>query len=368
MASAEAQRVGRKLVRLLALAVLLYAFLVSIGLLGKSFKMFGGGFVDGVIQSASNPLVGLFVGILATTLVQSSSTTTSIVVALVGGGAMPVSTAIPVIMGANIGTSVTNTLVSLGHVTRSREFYRAFSASTVHDMFNVLAVVVLFPLQLTTNFLGLAASGMAQLFRDVGGFTFTSPLKTLTAPAVEGLMELLGHQAWLTLIVALVLMFASLRYLVKTLRSLVMTRAESVFDRAVFRNAGLAMTFGLVLTVLVQSSSITTSVVVPLAGAGILTLSQIFPYTLGANLGTTFTAILASLAVGEISAVTVAFAHLLFNIGGISVLWPVPAIRRVPMNMARRLAGLAIRSRWIPFLYIVLGFYLLPLLMILLSR
>ncbi len=94
------------------------------------------------------------------------------------------------------------------------------------------------------------------------------------------------------------------------------------------------MLFGLLITVLVQSSSITTSLAVPFAGAGILTLIQIFPYTLGANIGTTITAMLAALAVGEISAVTVAFAHLLFNICGIALIWPLPAIRRIPLRLA----------------------------------
>jgi sodium-dependent phosphate cotransporter len=354
--------------RILALITLLYAFLTSIGLLGKAFKLLGGGFVDGLIQSASNPLVGLFVGILATTLVQSSSTTTSLVVAMVGGGSMSVATAIPVIMGANIGTSVTNTLVSLGHITRGREFYRAFSASTVHDFYNVLAVVALFPLQIMTDFLGRSSSFLANVLKDIGGLEFTSPLRTLTAPTVRAAVTLMEDWPWLLLIASLAIMFGSLRYLVVTMRSLVLSRVETLFDRVIFRNAAWGMLFGMMLTVLVQSSSITTSLVIPLAGAGILTLRQIFPYTLGANVGTTVTAMLASLAVGEVSALTVAFAHLLFNCAGILIIWPVPGIRKVPQNLARRLARLSIHNRWFPILYILLFFYLLPLLVILLLR
>lgn len=353
---------------ILALIALLYAFLTSIGMLGKAFKLLGGGFVDGLIQSASNPLVGLFVGILATTLVQSSSTTTSLVVAMVGGGSMPVATAIPVIMGANIGTSVTNTLVSLGHITRGREFYRAFSASTVHDFYNLFAVVALFPLQIMTDFLGRSSSFLANVMKDIGGLEFTSPLRTLTAPAVSASVEYLGDWPWLLLIVSLAIMFASLRYLVVIMKSLVLSRVGALFDRVIFRNAALAMLFGMILTVLVQSSSITTSLVVPLAGAGILTLRQIFPYTLGANVGTTVTAMLASLAVGEVSALTVAFAHLLFNCVGILVIWPIPSIRKLPQNLARRLAHVSIQNRWFPIIYILLLFYLLPLLVIMLLR
>jgi len=359
---------GHVALRVLALAGLLYTFLVSIGLLGKAFKLFGGGFIDGLIASASNPLVGLFVGVLVTTLAQSSSTTTSLVVAMVGGGTMPVVTAIPVIMGANIGTSVTNTLVSLGHLTRSREFHRAFSASTVHDFFNIFAVLILFPLQVSTNFLGRMAAGLATAFQEVGGLTFTSPLKALTGPTVSWITSQLKDHPWALMLLALLFMFGSLRYLVATLKSLVLSRVGSAFDQVIFKNAGRAMALGLLLTVLVQSSSITTSLAVPLAGAGILTLQQIYPYTLGANVGTTVTAILASLAVGEVSALTVAFAHLLFNLCGIFIIWPVPAIRRIPLRMAGWMSDLAVTARWIPVFYILVGFYLLPLFLILVLR
>lgn len=354
--------------RVLTLLMLLYAFLVSIGMLGRAFKMFSGGFVGSLIESASNPLLGLFVGILATTLVQSSSTTTSLVVALVGSGSMPIDTAIPIVMGANIGTSVTNTLVSLGHVTRGQEFARAFAASTVHDFFNILAVLVLFPLQLATNFLGILSSRLANLFAEVGGLTFASPLKLLTGPAVKATASLLEGHPWLLLILALVIMFTSLRYLVVVLKSIVLGRVEAFFDQTLFANAGRALLFGLVITVLVQSSSITTSLAVPLAGAGILTLAQIFPYTLGANIGTTITAMLAALAVGEVSAVTVAFAHLLFNVCGIAVIWPMAPIRRIPQRLSRRFAAVAADHRWIAIAYILLCFYAMPFAAILILR
>jgi sodium-dependent phosphate cotransporter len=354
--------------RVLTLLFLLYGFLVSIGLLSKAFTMFSGGFVNNLIASASNPLLGLFVGILATTLVQSSSTTTSLVVAMVGSGSMPIHTAIPIVMGANIGTSVTNTLVSLGHLSHGREFERAFAASTVHDFFNILAVVILFPLQVTTNFLGILAADMAEIFQEMGGLTFASPLKIVTGPAVNGLTHALDGHPWILLILALLIMAASLRYLVVALKKIVLGRVEAFFDQTLFANAGRAMLFGLLITVLVQSSSITTSLAVPLAGAGILTLVQIFPYTLGTNVGTTITAILAALAVGEISAVTVAFAHLLFNICGIAVIWPIPAVRRIPLRLAGDFAAIVADHRGLAVAYIAVFFYAVPFAAILILR
>lgn len=121
---------------------------------------------------------------------------------------------------------------------------------------------------------------------------------------------------------------------------------------------------GLVATVMVQSSSITTSMVVPLVGAGILTVEAVFPYTLGANVGTTVTAMLASMATGNVAAVTVAFAHLFFNVTGVVLVYPVPAIRRVPIRLAQGLARLTSRNRLYAILYVALVFYLIPLALI----
>jgi sodium-dependent phosphate cotransporter len=190
----------------------------------------------------------------------------------------------------------------------------------------------------------------------------------VTGPVVNAITELNEGHPWLLLLLALVVMFGSLRYLVVTLKTLVLGRVESFFDQTLFKNAGRAMLFGLAITVLVQSSSITTSLAVPLAGAGILSLVQIFPYTLGANVGTTITAMLAALAVGELSAVTVAFAHLMFNVCGIVCVWPIPSIRHLPLRMSERFAALAARWRWLAIAYILVFFYSVPIAMILVLR
>ena len=143
----------RPVLNILLAAFFLYFFLVSIKLLEKGIKTLGAEYTDQLFQSVSSPFVGLLVGTLATVLVQSSSVTTATIVGLVGSGFLNLEYAIPMVMGANIGTTVTNTLVSFGHVRREQEFKRAFAASTMHDFFNLMAVLALFPLQLTTGFL-----------------------------------------------------------------------------------------------------------------------------------------------------------------------------------------------------------------------
>jgi sodium-dependent phosphate cotransporter len=209
---------------------------------------------------------------------------------------------------------------------------------------------------------------LARLFEDMGGLSFASPLKALTAPAIDLLAVLFGDHAWLLLIAAVTLMFVSLRYLVTTLKSLVIAKVDAIFDVVIFKTALRAFLFGLALTVIVQSSSITTSLVIPLAGAGLLSLAQIFPFTLGANVGTTITAILAALAVGEAEALSVAFAHLVFNVSGIALVLPLPAVRNQILRSAERLALISRRNRWLPMVYIVVMFYLLPVLVIVVLR
>ena len=354
--------------QVLLLVLVLYAFLVSIGLMGGAFKLFGKDLAKQLIEMTSNPLVGLVAGILATTLVQSSSTTTSIVVSMVAAGGLSIQGAIPVVMGANVGTSVTNTLVSMGHITRKEEFKRALAGATVHDFFNLLAVIILLPLEIATGYLQTVAEVVAGAFQGVGGMKFANPLKMIVKPAVELLLDVMGKNPTLALIVALLLMFLSLKFLVDLARGLVIKRSERFLHRYLFGAPMVAMLFGMMMTVMVQSSSITTSLIVPLIGAGILTLEQVFPFTLGSNIGTTVTAMLASLSTGNIAAVVVAFAHLFFNLSGIVLIYPIKIIRSIPLKMARALAELTSRNRAYAFLYVGLVFYLIPVLLIFIWR
>ncbi len=340
------------------LVIFLYLFMFSLELMGISLKSFGKELAAMLIQTTDHPVVGLFIGILATSLVQSSSSTTSIVVGMVAGGVLTIENAIPIIIGANIGTSVTNTIVSLSQINRSTEFERAFSAAIVHDFFNVLSVIVFFPIQLATNFLGTISTYFGEEFQHLGGMTFLSPVKALTHPLAELVLKWTGDYTWLAVLLSLLFLLLSLNQMVKALKAIVLKKAESLFDRYLFKTTLRALVVGLLITVLVQSSSITTSLVVPMAGAGILTLRQIFPYTLGANLGTTITAILAALVTQNTAAVIVAFSHLFFNLSGIFLWLP---LKMVPIFFAKQFAKLSIRNRIIPLIYILIVFFIIPI-------
>ena len=363
------------LLKILGVFTCLYLFLIGIGGIGAAFK---GEFKETaakLLEATQSPIVGLFLGILATTIVQSSSTTTSLIVGLVAAGAVDVGGAIFMVMGANVGTTVTAKIVSLGHITRKAEFRRAFAASSVHDTFNFITVAIMLPLEYSFHILERMARYMGSIFVEVTGVTKPENyLKKVTKPVIEWMGDMLNSELAL-LIVSVVLTFLMLFAIVKLLQSLVLKKLESFFDSYLFRNAAIAFVVGLCLTVMVQSSSITTSLIVPLAGAGVLRLQQIFPFTIGANIGTTVTGLLAALAAasavtvmpGEeipkevVAGATVAFAHLLFNCAGAMIFLPFAPIRNLPILVAEWLAELCLKNRFIPIAFIVLVFYIIPI-------
>jgi sodium-dependent phosphate cotransporter len=122
----------------------------------------------------------------------------------------------------------------------------------------------------------------------------------------------------------------------------------------------IAMLLGMFLTIAVQSSSIITSTFTPLVGLSILTVEQMYPLTLGSNIGTTCTAILASLVTESSNAIQIAICHFIFNIMGIMIWFPIPITRKVPLKMAHRLGNLVSRYRWFGIFYILYLFVLIP--------
>lgn len=361
------------LLRAAAVVALLFVFLMGVRGLGDGFTLLGKDLLDSFFKATSNPFVGLMVGLLATTLMQSSSVTTSMIVALVAApeNPLPVMNAVPMIMGANIGTTVTNTIVALAHIGRPEEFRRAFAVATCHDFFNFIAVIVLLPLEIATGFLSKTAAVFAGGLANSGaGLKLDNPLKTALKAALDPIQSVLSSlsesdvtQGVLLILISGVLIFVALLQIVKVMRAAMLSKAESSIEKVLGRSAILGMTVGVLVTGMVQSSSITTSLLVPLAGAGLLTLEQAFPVTLGANIGTTLTALMASLAVSGPNAeagVVIALTHLMFNLTGIALIYPVAAVRRLPLTAARKLADVAVGSKVLAIVYVAVLFYALP--------
>ncbi|NNF11627.1 MAG: Na/Pi symporter [Gemmatimonadetes bacterium] len=371
---------GNPYLRALVVVGLLYLFLVGVNGLGAGFRALGEDALDAFFAATENPFIGLMVGILATTLVQSSSVTTSMIVGLVAAplNPIPVANAVPMIMGANIGTTVTNTLASMAHIGRKEEFRRAFSVATVHDFFNYMAVLILLPLEIFTGYLQKSATALSDVLSGFGGAEYESPIKVAIKAggvpievALEALLPSERAVAVGLIIVSAAMIFVTLVSIVRVMRASMQKRMEVLVSRALARNAWIAIAVGIIATVMVQSSSITTSLMVPLAGAGVLTLSQAFPVTLGANLGTTVTALLAALAATDQNAqagLTIALVHLLFNLSGTVLIYPFEPIRRIPMFLARTLADVAVRSKVLAIAYVMGLFYAVPIVFAMLTQ
>ncbi|XP_041371866.1 sodium-dependent phosphate transport protein 2A-like [Gigantopelta aegis] len=454
-------------VKILGIFVILYFFICSLDFLSKAFKLLGGKAAGGVFSQSEllqNPITGLMIGVLATVLLQSSSTSTSIIITMVSSGILTVQPAIPIIMGANIGTTVTNTIVSLAHSGKGREFKRAFSGATVHDVFNWLTVLVLLPLEVATGMLHKLTSAI------VGSCDFSALkgkkqdlLKTLTKPLtnliikmddnviskiaegdeeylnkrlvkvickydevvvqrntsvvdvndgvtvaasavnttaiadttshgsfyqVENITLRINNQTCdslfshvdvsdtvagiLLLVFSIALLTGCLIVLVRLLHSMLQSRITRTLKRTI--NARLPGPFacltgylvilvGAGLTMLVQSSSVFTSTLTPLVGVGCLKLRRMYPLTLGSNIGTTATGILAALAAPASTidvALQIALCHLFFNIFGIMLFYPIPCLRRIPIRAAICLGKTTAKYRWFAVVYLLCMFFIIP--------
>ena len=172
----------------------------------------------------------------------------------------------------------------------------------------------------------------------------------------------------LLLIFSIILLFAALYFIVTLMGSLVVKRAEIVLNNVIGKHGLLAILAGFIFTAIIQSSSITIALMIPLLAAGILTAQMMYPLIMGANIGTTVTAILASLATANIAAITVAFVHFLFNIIGVCCIYPIKPLRQIPMFLARSLSELAFKKRRYVILYITILFFIIPGIFILIAK
>ncbi|XP_039666147.1 solute carrier family 34 member 2b [Perca fluviatilis] len=433
---------------------LLYLFICSLDVLSSAFQLVGGKAAGDIFQDnviLSNPVAGLVIGVLVTVLVQSSSTSSSIVVSMVSSGLLDVQSAVPIIMGANIGTSVTNTIVAMMQAGDRNEFRRAFAGATVHDFFNWLSVLILLPLEVATGVLYKLTSLIIKSFNIQSGEDAPDLLNVITDPLTNSIIQLdksvitgiatgdpaarnkslikvwckkatnttfwnatvenctagavcweEGNLTWTQmnsswtdyqqkckhifvnanlpdLAVGLILLALSLLVLctcliliVKLLNSMLKGQVAVVIKKVLnmdfpfpfaWVTGYIAMLVGAGMTFIVQSSSVFTSAITPLVGIGVISLERAYPLTLGSNIGTTTTAILAAMASpGETlsNSLQIALCHFFFNIMGILLWYPIP-FTRLPIRLARGLGNHTAKYRWFAAFYLFLCFLVLPL-------
>lgn len=347
----------------------LLIFLFTLDLMIASLQHLGKDAADVVILATSNPFTGLFIGLLVTALIQSSSATTSMAVALVASGSITLEGAVPIIMGANVGTTITSTIVSLGFITRKKEFRRAVTIGTYHDFFNILTVIILFPLEYYFGFL----SGLAQY---IATSFFNEPLGRIQnnfsllgpgfSPVIDFIVNLIDN-GFILAILSIGLLFGSILFFRKVITQTLGFGSQDRFQQFFFKNSLKSFAWGLLTTAAIRSSTITTSLVVPLVAKKVVKLKSALPFILGANIGTTITAFIAAMFNSN-AAISIAIAHFLFNAIGVLIFFPIPYVKELPIRLAEWLGRLTLRYRLAGFLYLLLTFFFIPFSLIYLNK
>ena len=404
-----------------------YFFLLGLYLMQSSARVMSGCSVGHLFGEDTNPITGLMTGMLSTVLLQSASATCSIIVSL-AGEEISLQQGIFMVMGANIGSTVTNTLVALGHYGDDLQYERAFAGATLHDMFNLMSVAVLFPLEVMTGYLNALSGAIVENSDVKDGKKWRSPIKKIVSPVGKRIIisnrrvpkyvagghkdcqdfypnqckdgtptykSCGGHfgliacskrddfcplffskdatlkddrvSGGVVFLLSLLLLFASLIGIVTILQKLFVGMSSRVVYAVTKANGYFAMILGAGLTMLVQSSSITTSILTPLVAMGLIRLDQMYPLTLGANLGTAFTTIMAAMVSDLWDALHVALAHLFFNVTGIVIFYPLPMLRRLPLVAAQRLGRATRLWPLFPLLYVLGIFILFPMVALFIS-
>nr|XP_010350419.2 sodium-dependent phosphate transport protein 2C isoform X3 [Saimiri boliviensis boliviensis] len=384
----------------------LYLFICSLDVLSSAFQLLGSRLAGDIFRDnvvLSNPVAGLVIGVLVTALVQSSSTSSSIVVSMVAAKLLTVRASVPIIMGVNVGTSITSTLVSMAQSGDRDEFQRAFSGSAVHSLFNWLTTLVMLPLESATALLERVselALGAASL---EPGAQAPDILKVLTKPLTHLIVQLdsdviVGSTTDNATTSSLIKQWCSSSGQLATGNSSDCGDSGPCEDRnstapadrlpchhlfagteltdlavgfILLASSLLVLCSCLVLIVKLLNSvlrgrvaqAVKTVINAVPPGVGVISLDRAYPLLLGSNIGTTTTALLAALASPAeriLSALQVALIHFFFNLAGILLWYLVPALR-LPIPLARRFGAVTARYRWVAGAYLLLGFLLLPL-------
>ena len=353
--------------RLVLFLFILYLFLFSLEMMSISAQLFDTNIIK---MALYNPFVALVIGLLATAIFQSSSTTTSMLVVLVGSGAITITEAIPVVMGANIGTTITAIITAVGHISGKKEFRKAVSAAFIHHNFKLLTAILLFPLEYYFHTLSKIAVYFSQLISNeqVNKNESSSFLYKYTIdPLVTLFTQEFALNPLTNFIVSLLLLFISIRLFIALLRNSLVGESQKNLDLYVFGGPIKAFSWGMVTTALIHSSTVTTSFMVPLVATDKVSLRKAFPFIIGANIGTTFTALVAALSKSP-NAMSIALAHFLFNFIGMLLFFPMPYLREVPLLLAKKIGAFVHRYKYIIFIYVLMIFFLIPFLLIALSQ
>jgi sodium-dependent phosphate cotransporter len=183
-----------------------------------------------------------------------------------------------------------------------------------------------------------------------------------TRPLTNWVVEFINSPI-ISLVLAVVLVFVSIKFLSVTVFRTFVSKNYNNLSKYIFKQPYIAFVYGMFFTAAVQSSTVTTSLIVPAVANRKVSLVKVFPFIIGANIGTTITAAIAAIYKTE-AAISIAIVHFLFNLFGALFFMPYSGIRNIPVKIATFLGKESVKSRIVGFAYILLTFFLIPFLLI----
>lgn len=331
--------------------------------------------VESLFSLATNPFIGLLIGVVATASIQSSTTITALTVTAVGTGGITVPVAVPIILGANLGTTITPGIVSFSYVGDRDRFRRAFTSASLHTWFNLTFVAVVFllellfrPLQHLTDLItGVIDTDGSDTSRGLAAF-FEPVIRLIGTDGLIGAL-LPAHVAAVTcIIVGMLGVLGAVRILNSQLSVLTAPTTRTLLERSSGASDALGFSSGLFMTAIVQASSVTVSSLLPFAASKSLKLREILSITLGANVGTTIMALLTAFAVpGSMGtfALQAALVHITYNLVSALVVLFVRPVREWLIRCAQASGRLAARGYSVSAIALAVGYFVLPALVIL---
>lgn len=411
------------LAHLTSFLLLSYVFLVGLVLFGISTQVLGGCNSTILVGKSSNPVTAVMAGVLVTSLFQSSMISNICFGTLAIYSGIDVKTAFYLTMGANVGNSVTSSIVAISHIRDKSLLERAVAGSSVNTIYSFLTISIFLPLEILSgvllrlgNAIAPDSSSLNYAWRGLVGLIVHPVTDFLIIPNQSYLQGLMAdptvscnsaypvtcvednatfetctagfiacnsangrcpvffhdgatmqkdmQYAALSMSIAIAAMLISLFGMVKLVnKSLINTPIEVIAKLSTHNNYAL-MLMGCGSSILLSSSSVTECAVMPLVATGILELEQMFPWCLGSNMGVAISNMFLAWSTGSNVYLQVAIANVFFNLFGTMIWYPFPYLREFPLHAAL-VVGIVTRYwRFVSIIYFAITFIVGPLLVL----
>ncbi|KJH40912.1 sodium-dependent inorganic phosphate transporter [Dictyocaulus viviparus] len=408
--------------RMACICIILFLYICSLSNVSTAFSLLGSRGLGKVIKASpliNDPISAVVVGMLATVVLQSATTTTNVLVGMVAANMVSVHEAIPVMIGAELGGTLVNAIVSLVYSRKPEQFQRAFAAATLGDVFSLCCIFVILPFELATSFIEklswlivdplIAEHGVSLEIVDL----LTDPLNKFILevndaelrnatidddffPADHSFVNrcvfrngsriykcpykhIFAYSSlsdtaigWIVLLASTTVLIVCLVGVIHLIQVLLHAPTASYLRSLIGKECPgrwkpctgyVVMLVGLLITLAIQSNNIFCSSLTPLVGSGVITLDQMYPLILGANIGGSFSAVMAALTADGSrfeKTLHMAMCQVIYNVIGTFAFYLIPCTRKIPIFLARKLGEITNQYRWFIVVFIAIFFLLIP--------